>query len=518
MLGASRLSEAARLSQSGFWLWRKEITNRKGTMNTTVFSLSGASLLVAVTAVSTLPVVAQEQNRAAGPRPTVASEGPAPRLVSERHSAARAAGYLALHLCTGTFTSGLSPEMVRRTAGSRAAIDAEPIIDTENKMVSVEFSDDMEPRIAAWRPGLGCTQLPIGAAKDLVERLPRMPKSVEVPNFDDQPWPMGDTEATSPLAAKQETAVAAILDEAFKNQEGEYRGNTWGVAVIKDGKIVAERYGPGWGRHTASRTHSMCKSISVSLVGVGVEKGLLDIQKKAPLEAWQRPGDPRGEITLNNMLQMASGLYTEAGRDPQGEIYGSGAPASEVSMPNMVDSKPGTRFVYAGSDSILSTRALREAIDNDEEWVSYPHRHFLWKIGMTRTVLETDWLGDFNTSGQCWSTVRDFGRFGLLYLADGVWQGEQILPTGWSKYVSTLAPAQPGSYGQPGRPGYGAQFWVYDGIEGLPEGSYSPGGALGQYAMIVPSASLVVVRRGLDQGRGFNIAKFSFDLMKALED
>jgi CubicO group peptidase (beta-lactamase class C family) len=249
---------------------------------------------------------------------------------------------------------------------------------------------------------------------------------------------------------------------------------------------------------------------------VGVKKGLLDIHKKAPLKAWQTPGDPRGEITLNDMMHMSSGLYTEAGRDPQGEIYGSGAPASEVSMLNIVDSKPGKRFLYAGSDTILATRALREAVNNDKEWVTYPHRNFLWKIGMTRTILETDWRGDFIDSGQCWSTVRDFGRFGLLYLADGVWNGEQILPKGWSKYVSTLAPAQPASQAM-GRAGYGAQFWVYGGLEGLPEVAYSPGGALGQYAMIIPSKNVVVVRRGLDVGRGFNIAKFSADVLKALE-
>jgi CubicO group peptidase (beta-lactamase class C family) len=92
----------------------------------------------------------------------------------------------------------------------------------------------------------------------------------------------------------------------------------------------------------------------------------------------------------------------------------------------------------------------------------------LWKLGMTRTVVETDWTGDFITSGQCWSTARDFGRFGLFYLADGVWNGERILPEGWSKYVSTLAPAQPASRARGGA-GYGAQFWIYSGLEGLPD-------------------------------------------------
>jgi CubicO group peptidase (beta-lactamase class C family) len=104
----------------------------------------------------------------------------------------------------------------------------------------------------------------------------------------------------------------------------------------------------------------------------------------------------------------------------------------------------------------------------------------------------------------------------MLYLADGVWNGERLLPEGWSKYVSTLAPAQPPSYFK-GGPGYGAQFWVHNGREGLPEVAYAANGAGGQYAMVVPAANLVVVRRGLDVDSNFNIAKFSADVLKALE-
>jgi CubicO group peptidase (beta-lactamase class C family) len=469
-------------------------------------------ILVAVALVT--PAFAQEA--ATGPRPATPATDEGSSSVTPRHSAAQAAGYRALHLCTATFSSGLPKELIERTGSGQSAAKNETVIDDKNKIVTVKFADGMEPRIAAWRPALGCTQLPIGATLDMVKHLPRLPDSVKIPNFDAQPWPMGDVDATTPLSASQTAAVSSVFDEAFKNQQGAYRGNTWGVVVVKDGKIVAERYAPGWNMHTSSRTNSMCKSLSVSLVGIGVKKGFLDVQKKAPLKAWQRPGDPRGQITLNNMLQMASGLYTESGRNPQGEIYGSGAPASEVSLLNIVDSKPGARYVYAGSDTILATRAVREAFNNDKQWISFPHRELLWKLGMTRTIIETDWTGDFITSGQCWSTARDFGRFGMLYLADGVWNGERILPQGWGKYVSTLAPAQPASRARGGA-GYGAQFWIYGGMEGLPEVAYSPGGALGQYAMIVPSKNVVVVRRGLDVGGGFQIAKFSADVLEALE-
>jgi CubicO group peptidase (beta-lactamase class C family) len=463
---------------------------------------------------ASVPAAAQRPTPAA-PVTLIPVENRNPALTTDRHLAAQAAGYRALHTCSGLFSAGLPDALVEQSMSSRASREARTVVDRERKVVSAYYASDMEPRIAVWRPGLGCTQLPIGATPELIEHLPRLPATVTVPNFDDRQWPLGDVDATVQLPAAKRDVVAAVLDEAFKNDAGVYLGHTWGVVVVADGRIVAERYEPGWGIHTAARTNSMCKSVGASLVGVGVRKGLVALDRKAPLKAWRTPGDPRGEITLNDLLHMASGLYTEAGGDPLLDTYDAGAPPSEISMLNIIDSRPGARFVYAGSDTIMASRAVREALGDDAQWLAFPYREFLWKLGMTRTVVETDWRGDFLTSGQCWSTARDFGRFGMLYLADGVWNGERLLPEGWSNYVSTLAPAQPASYFD-GGPGYGAQFWVHGGREGLPEVAYAADGAGGQYAMIVPSANLVVVRRGFDVGSNFNIAKFSADVLRAL--
>jgi CubicO group peptidase (beta-lactamase class C family) len=325
---------------------------------------------------------------------------------------------------------------------------------------------------------------------------------------------MGDQGAVARLPKRKQAAVEGLIDEAFKDEAGIYAGVSWGIVVVKNGKIVAERYQHGMGPHYSARTNSMCKSISGTLTGIGVHKGLLDIDRKAPLTEWRGIGDPRGEITLRNLMQMASGLYTESAGDRQGLIYQSGAAVVEAAALNVVDSRPGSRFVYAGSDSILLTRALREAIGDDKVYWTYPHRELLWKLGMTRTVMETDSNGDFISSGQCWSTARDFGRFGMLYLADGVWAGERLFPEGWSRFVATPAPAQPGGSG----PRYGAQFWVYGGREGLPADAYSPNGGRGQYAMIVPSQGVVVVRRGFDGAAAFRIDKFSADVIRAIAD
>jgi CubicO group peptidase (beta-lactamase class C family) len=294
--------------------------------------------------------------------------------------------------------------------------------------------------------------------------------------------------------------------------------------IVKDGKIIGERYAEdmGYDMHTPHRTNSAAKSFAVSVVGAAVKQGLVNLHKKALLPEWRTPGDPRGEITLNDLLHMCSGLYTERSGDPQQEMYYGGAAAADKAVRSSFEYLPGKRWLYAGSDTILSVRAVRAAINDDIRYLQFPYKELFWKLGMTRTTVETDWQGDFLMSGQCWSTARDFARFGLLYLNDGVWNGERILPEGWAKYVATPGPDQPNF---PDGRGYGAQFWLYGPKQGLPEGVFTADGARGQRAMIIPSHNMVIVRRGHDhfiassegeQG-SFQLPRFAADVIAALK-
>jgi CubicO group peptidase (beta-lactamase class C family) len=443
---------------------------------------------------------------------------PEQSAATARHKAAQEAGLKALHLCSGYFATEAPRSLTDATLGANANVAAttsmKTRVDEARGIVSVEFSNDMPPRFAVARKSMGCTMLPIGADVSLADQLAR--PSLVAPRLDDQLWPTGDKDASRRLPARQKAALDQLLDDAFQDN-GSYGGTTWGLVVIKNGKIVAERYGRGFDVHVAARTNSMCKSLGVSLIGVGVHQGLLSLEQKAPLAEWKRPGDPRGQITLHDLLHMASGLYSNGAQDTQVEIYRSGAAIAEVAALNMMDATPGTRFVYAGPDTNLAVRALRQAYAREDDYPSFPYRELLWKIGMTRTVVETDWNNDFIVSGQCWSTARDFGRLGLLYLSDGQWSGEQLLPKGWNKYVATPAPAQPAKPSIGGDAGYGAQFWLFGGMDGLPTDTYSAFGAKGQYAVIVPSKDLVIVRRGFDQpGSGFKIQRFAADVVNVV--
>jgi CubicO group peptidase (beta-lactamase class C family) len=387
----------------------------------------------------------------------------------------------------------------------------ETVIDEQARIVSVTYAREMPPRLAMWRPVLGCVSAPPGSTRTELAQLPKLRSDLVVPDLDARAWPTGDADARKKLNPAQQRAVDAIVTAAFDADT--YGARTWGVVVVKDGKIVAERYAEGYDLHVGEQTHSAAKSFAASIAGVAVRTLGFDLQKAPALEEWNHPADPRRAITAQHLIRMSSGLYGEGNGSPLLDIYNGGGTVAGRAATNMLDTLPGTRFLYNPPDTMLLMRAVRQRVNDDARYLELPFTGFFWKIGMTRTVTSSDWNGDFQMSGQTYSTARDFARFGLLYLNDGVWNSERILPEGWSKYVATQGPAQPSGNG----PRYGAQFWIYGGIDGLPPDAYSPSGGLGQYAMIVPSQNVVVVRRGHDPASGgFRIARFSADILAAL--
>jgi len=429
-----------------------------------------------------------------------------------RRLAATQAAMRAVALCSGLWEGGRTIDQITADNGGVSGTEAmKTEIDYARKIVSIKYANVMPPRIVAWRPVLGCVQLPIGATEEALRSVPQVDAGVVRPDLDAKDWPTGDQNATAHLPEAKQKALDDLISKAFDGTT--YGGQTWGIVVVKDGKIVAERYAMGFDMHQAAQTHSAAKSFTASVVGIATWKYGLDIDRPGALEEWRKPGDPRSAITARHLLHMSSGLYGEADGSPQGDIYFGGATVADRAVTNLLDTLPGTRFLYNPPDTMLLMRTVREAVKNDKTFWAMPFQQLFWKIGMTRTTPASDWNGDFMMSGQTYSSARDFARFGLLYLNDGVWNGERILPEGWTKFVSTLDPVQPADNG----PRYGAQFWIYTGLDGLTDNAYSPNGGQGQYAMIIPSHKAVIVRRGFDFGPGFKIAKFSADVLAAID-
>jgi CubicO group peptidase (beta-lactamase class C family) len=442
----------------------------------------------------------------------------AAQVDSPRYVRAVAAGYKASFLCSDLFNAGISEAQVEADDLKRTYSEIEPImpglkaeVDRQARTVSVAFDDKLPPRIAVWRPHLGCAQLPIGAGPEAARFVPRLSVNPAVDRSDRLPWPNGDRNA----AGKPRGDVRALsraVDAAFDRRSYGQGSETTAVVIVQDGRIVAERYRPDFNMHMSQRTWSVAKSMAGTIVGAAVQQGIIDVNAPAPIPEWQKAGDPRRGITTDHLLRMASGLHSEAAGNRTDAVYFGGTTVTENATAWPLEAAPGTRFRYANNDSLLAIRGLRAKLGEGERALAFPLTDLFWKIGMTRTVPETDWEGNHILSSQVWTTARDMARLGLLYVNDGVWNGERVLPPGWGNYVSRRGPAQPErGYG------YGATFWTFLPDLGIPADAYIAQGNRGQYLAVIPSRRIVIVRRGYDgPGTAFDPGRFTSDVLAAL--
>ena len=264
--------------------------------------------------------------------------------------------------------------------------------------------------------------------------------------------------------------------------------------------------------HTPQRTWSMAKSLAATLIGRAVNLGHIKVSMPATIPQWHHAGDPRAAITINQLLRMNSGLWTDGPGNHTDSVYWGGASVTQTSAVAPLEAEPGSRFNYANNDFLLATYSLMTRLGRDAP--AFPFTEVLWPLGMTHTTPETDWQGNYVMSSQVWMTARDSARLALLYESDGVANGKRLLPKGWAHYVSSTSGAQPTN---PKSWRYGAGFWVYGPRYGLPSGTFGMDGSRGQYAIIVPSAKVIVVRRGFDPlHTRFDVTRFTHDVLDVL--
>ncbi len=428
---------------------------------------------------------------------------------------ALAAGYKAQFLCSGLWNGGKSVARIEadeltgiypHIAGIVPTLTAE--IDEARRQVRVAYATDAPPRVAQWREGLGCAGLPIGAEPAAASELPALSTTTGMDLWDNRRWPMGDAGAIGPRPRRL-THVERIAGNTITS--GAFGGRTSGVVIVHQGGVVAENYMDGHDLHTSQRTWSVGKSLAGTLVGHAVQRGVIRAEERANLAAWTAPGDPRAAITVDDLLRMASGLVSDTAGNRTDPVYMGGASVLESAAHWPLLHRPGTRYRYANNDTMLAMRAVMERLPAEER-LGFPVSFFR-RIGMTRTIAETDWRGDFILSSQVWTTARDLARLGLLYLNDGMWEGERLLPEGWRDYATRAAGPQP-----EGDFGYGATFWLMNRSEGVTADAFAAFGNRGQYLVMIPSRDLVIVRRGYDTTEDrFDIAAFTRAVVAALD-
>jgi CubicO group peptidase (beta-lactamase class C family) len=446
--------------------------------------------------------------------PAAAQQAPREPSAYDR---AVAAGYKALTLCSAMFNGdGRTQAQVEALELTGIYPEYDSIVPTLTARVhpadgfvarvEVGFDSALPARIAHWVSGEGCTILPIGSTGEARGQRWVVNANDLLANHDARPWPLGDRMPPVPTSTALAPPVARAFDGASYGN-----GRTTGVVIVRDGRIVAERYADGFGPHVAQRTWSVAKSIAGTLIGMAVKDGLLDPQAAARIPEWR--DDPRRAIRLDQLLRMASGLHNSpAGNRTDATYFGGTSVAQEIASWPLA-AAPGTRFRYANNDILGAVRSLRTALNDEDRYHAFPQQRLFAPLGMTRTIAETDWQGNFILSSQVWSTARDLARLGQFWLQDGVWEGRRLLPEGWMAYMTRASGPQPAR-----GPGYGATMWLFGPDQGLPAGSYAAQGNRGQYVMVVPSRRLVIVRRGEDgTDMRFDIARFTADIIGVLE-
>jgi CubicO group peptidase (beta-lactamase class C family) len=269
----------------------------------------------------------------------------------------------------------------------------------------------------------------------------------------------------------------------------------------------------------------MTKSLTSTLVGILAGEGKLSLEAPAPVPEWAGAADPRRRITLEQLLWMSSGLRFS-------ETYAE-KPVSDVQLmlftvPDTaayaarlpLESEPGTKWHYSTGTTNILARIIRSAFLDEKEHIAFPRRALFDRIGMRTAVFEVDASGTFNGGAFLYASARDWARLGLLYLNDGNWEGERILPGGWVAYATTPAPtAEKGDYG--------AQIWLNRGPQDHPERRPFPDlpqdlfyfeGYQGQFVGIIPSRRLVAVHLGMQTTGEWDKVEFLKKILNAIKE
>jgi CubicO group peptidase (beta-lactamase class C family) len=428
----------------------------------------------------------------------------APRVVT---------GFVAHILCSAAFVSGLNPDQVY--ADTMAAMPGVGLIgwaidyrvDREARQATATLLGGGQSR-AVYRERLGCYlahgEEPVDAALPSAESGTQRALLPEI--------------AGAALMEAANPDLGLALDRAFAEPAQPPFRRTKAVVVVKDGHVVAERYAPGYCLDTPILGYSATKSVISALTGILVREGKLALNESAPVPAWQNPGDPRHAITIDHLLRHTSGLAMGSSLNASLASAFDRVNRMKFVEPDMagfaessdLETPPGSAWNYQDGNYVILSRLIRDAVGGHAaDVLRFARAELFGPLGMRSVTLEFDATGTPDGSSQMLATARDWARFGLLYLGDGVVGGRRILPEGWVGYSASLTPNA--------WVGMGAGFWTNLGDSkgsrfrtslGMPGDAFYASGILGQYVVIVPSQRLVIARFGIS-GNQYDIAGVS---------
>jgi CubicO group peptidase (beta-lactamase class C family) len=319
------------------------------------------------------------------------------------------------------------------------------------------------------------------------------------------PFPYGNGEQNNVIFKKIDYSKLKKSVSSIFTKEDKSRA----VVVIYKDQIIAEKYADGFNKDSKFLGWSMTKSILSTVFGVMQHQGKINVLDKAQIATWQ--DDSRKNITINNLLQMNSGLEWD-------ENYDEISDATKMlfldrDMTKMQENKPlvgkpNELWNYSSGTTNLLSGILKNYFQTHQEYLDFWYTDFIDKIGMNSMLLEADLSGNYVGSSYSWATARDWGKFGLLYLKNGNWNGEELFTKDWVDYITTPTNTSGGIYG--------AQFWLNSsgGFKDVPNNMYYADGYQGQRVYVLPDEEMVIVRFGL---KNFDENKFLKGIIESIK-
>ncbi|MDD2674147.1 MAG: serine hydrolase [Flavobacterium sp.] len=416
-------------------------------------------------------------------------------------------GFSAKSIASGHFIDNRSQEMIEKGDNDIDMIDlAKNKIEDAGKF-AVASVYGLKARKAIYREGLGATLI----NDDFDVSKPYLvPKRTKLNN--NLPFPYGNKEPKDSIFTNVNyTKLNAAVANAF-DKKGELKKRTRSLLVIYKDKIIAEKYDTGFDKNSRILGWSMTKSITSAMFGILEKQRKFDIDAPAPIPEWAN--DERKLITTSDLLHMNSGLQWEEKYDricDATEMLFQAEDMTRSQLEKPAAFKPNTRWNYSSGTTNLLSGILRKQLKTHQEYLDFWYSALIDKIGMNSMVIETDMAGNYVGSSYGWATTRDWSKFGLLYLHNGNWNGEQIFNEGWAKYTATPTNTSDGRYG--------AHFWLNAGgrFQDVPKDMYFCSGYQGQMILIIPSLDLVVVRMGLKESPEFNFNEIMKGIIGSLK-
>jgi len=406
-----------------------------------------------------------------------------------------ATGFVAHIVCTKTFVSGLDPQTVFAEITDRAGIRRLRSVlgyrlDRAGKTVDASVAGLFGSR-AAFHDGFGCVLLhgPDGPylLKSDIAAL-KTPKSP----------PLLAEIAGAAIVEPSDPGLKAALDHAFEEPATPPFRRTKAVVVVHDGSVIAERYASGVGVETPLLGFSMTKSVVNALLGILTQQGRISPSMPAPIAEWRGAADPRREIEVEHLMRMTSGLALDeinTGFDPATQMVYLHNDMAGFAAKAAIIAPPGTRWAYSSPSTQLLARIIRDIVGGPEQTLAFAWRELFNPLGMRNVTLEFDAIGTLQGSAYMLASARDWARFGLLYLNDGMIGGHRILPDEWVDFSASPTLGTD----------YGAGFWTNRSEHehakgrvrsGIPRDAFFALGDLGQRIVVLPSQHLVIVRLG----------------------